>query len=161
MRALIVTLVLMMTVTPSAFGQTTGEILMATMYQSRNLSVQINRTPPDVYNFTSVPENFPRWASGLGKSLKRVNGEWIAETPQGPMKVRFTERNAFGILDHYVSPASGVEMYIPMRVIPNGSGSELIFTLFRLSDMSEEKFAADADWVMRDLTALKNLLETQ
>ena len=134
---------------------------MATMYQSRNLSVQIKRNPRDVYNFTSVPENFPRWASGLGKSLKRKNGEWIAETPQGPIKVRFTERNEFGILDHYVIPESGVEIYIPMRVIPNGSGSELIFTLFRLSDVSDEKFAADAEWVMRDLTALKNLLEAQ
>jgi len=134
---------------------------MATMYQSRNLSVQIGRNPRDVYNFTSVPENFPRWASGLGKSLKRKNGEWIAETPQGPIKVRFTERNEFGILDHYVIPESGVEIYIPMRVIPNGSGSELIFTLFRLSDVSDEKFAADAEWVMRDLTALKNLLEAQ
>jgi len=134
---------------------------MATMYQSRNLSVQIRRNPRDVYNFTSVPENFPRWASGLGKSLKRKNGEWIAETPQGPIKVRFTERNEFGILDHYVIPESGVEIYIPMRVIPNGSGSELIFTLFRLSDVSDEKFAEDAEWVMRDLTALKNLLEAQ
>ncbi len=134
---------------------------MATMHQSRNLSVQIGRNPRDVYNFTSVPENFPRWASGLGKSLKRKNGEWIAETPQGPIKVRFTERNEFGILDHYVIPESGVEIYIPMRVIPNGSGSELIFTLFRLSDVSDEKFAADAEWVMRDLTALKNLLEAQ
>ena len=156
-----VTLALMMVATPCAFGQTTGETVMATMYQSRNLSVQIRRNPRDVYNFTSVPENFPRWASGLGKSLKRKNGEWIAETPQGPIKVRFTERNEFGILDHYVIPESGVEIYIPMRVIPNGSGSELIFTLFRLSDVSDEKFAADAEWVMRDLTALKNLLEAQ
>jgi len=156
-----VTLALMMVATPCAFGQTTGETFMATMYQSRNLSVQIRRNPRDVYNFTSVPENFPRWASGLGKSLKRKNGEWIAETPQGPIKVRFTERNEFGILDHYVIPESGVEIYIPMRVIPNGSGSELIFTLFRLSDVSDEKFAADAEWVMRDLTALKNLLEAQ
>jgi len=156
-----VTLALMMVATPCAFGQTTGETFMATMYQSRNLSVQIRRNPRDVYNFTSVPENFPRWASGLGKSLKRKNGEWIAETPQGPIKVRFTERNEFGILDHYVIPESGVEIYIPMRVIPNGSGSELIFTLFRLSDVSDEKFAEDAEWVMRDLTALKNLLEAQ
>ena len=57
---------------------------MATMYQSRNLSVQINRNPREVYTFTSVPRNFPRWASGLGKSLKRENGEWIAATPTRP-----------------------------------------------------------------------------
>jgi hypothetical protein len=46
-----------------------------------------------------------------------------------------------------------------MRVIANGAGSELIFTLFRLADMSDEKYAEDAEWVMRDLNALKQLLE--
>jgi hypothetical protein len=46
-----------------------------------------------------------------------------------------------------------------MRVIANGTGSELIFTLFRLSDMADEKFAEDAEWVLRDLNALKRLLE--
>lgn len=132
---------------------------MATTYTSRNLSVSINRDARDVYNFVCVPENFPRWAPGLGKSLNKVKGEWIAETPEGPVKVRFTERNEFGILDHWVSPKPGLQIYIPMRVIANGSGSELIFTLFRLPDMSDEKFTADAEWVMRDLTTLKSLLE--
>ena len=112
-----------------------------------------------VYDFMSVPENFPKWASGLGKSLTISDGEWTVETPQGPMKVRFTVRNSFGVLDHYIIPESGLEIYIPMRVISNGTGSELIFTLFRLSDMSDEKFAEDIEWVKRDLNALKDLLE--
>ena len=133
---------------------------MAATHPSRNLSVSINRDAKDVYNFVSVPENFLRWASGLGKSLKKVNGEWVAETPEGPVKVRFTERNEFGVLDHWVYPKPGLQIYIPMRVIPNGSGCELIFTLFRLPAMSDEKFVADAEWVMRDLTSLKNLLES-
>ena len=132
---------------------------MATLLQSRNLSVSINRNAKDVYNFICVPENFPRWASGLGKSLNKADGEWIAETARGPVKVRFTERNEFGILDHWVSLKPGLQIYIPMRVIANGNGSELIFTLFRLAGMSDEQFSADAEWVMRDLTSLKNLLE--
>lgn len=134
---------------------------MATTHPLRILSVSINRDVRDVYNFVCVPENFPRWASGLGKSLKRVNGEWVAETPGGPVQVRFTERNEFGILDHWVSPKPGLQIYIPMRVIPNGSGCELIFALFRLPDMSDGQFAADAEWVMRDLNSLKDLLESQ
>jgi hypothetical protein len=133
---------------------------MATTHPSRNLSVSINRDAKDVYNFVSVPENFRRWASGLGKSLQKVNGEWVAETPEGPVKVRFTESNEFGVLDHWVCPKPRLRIYIPMRVIPNGTGCELIFTLFRLPAMSDEKFAADAEWVMRDLTSLKNLLES-
>jgi hypothetical protein len=112
-----------------------------------------------VYGFMSAPENFPKWASGLGKSLTKTDGVWIAETQHGPMKVRFTERNSFGVLDHYVIPEPGREIYIPMRVISNGTGSEVLFTLFRLPEMSDEKFAQDAEWVKRDLDALKNLLE--
>jgi hypothetical protein len=46
-----------------------------------------------------------------------------------------------------------------MRVVANGSGSEVLFTLFRARDMTAEKFAADARWVERDLRALKALLE--
>lgn len=134
---------------------------MATTHPSRNLSISINRDTRDVYNFVCVPENFPYWASGLGKSLKKVNGEWIAETPGGPVNVRFSEQNEFGVLDHWVSPRLGLQIYIPMRVIPNDSGCELIFTLFRLPGMSDEQFAADAEWVMRDLGSLKNLLESQ
>jgi hypothetical protein len=132
---------------------------MTNTHTSRNLSIFINRDAKDVYNYVRVPENFPRWASGLGKSLKKIGGEWIAETPEGAVRVRFTERNEFGVLDHWVSPKPGLQIYIPMRAIANGSGCELIFTLFRLPDMTDEKFSADAEWVMSDLTTLKNLLE--
>lgn len=134
---------------------------MATLLQSRNLSISINRNANDVYDFVSVPENLRLWASGLGKSLHKVGDEWITKTQQGPVRIRFSELNGYGILDHWVSTGPGPEIYIPMRVLPNGSGSELVFTLFRLPGMSDEKFAADAEWVMRDLAALKNLLETQ
>jgi hypothetical protein len=134
---------------------------MAMTQQSRHLSVSINRDAREVYNFVCVPENFTRWASGLGKSLNKVNGEWVAETLDGPVKIKFSERNEFGVLDHWVSPTPELEIYIPMRVILNGRGCELLFTLFRLADMSDEKFAADAEWVKRDLTSLKQLLESQ
>ena len=79
----------------------------------------------------------------------------------GPAKVRFTERNAHGVLDHYVLLPDGTEIYVPMRVIANGTGSEVLFTLFRLPGMDDEKLAADAAWVLRDLHALRNLLEAK
>lgn len=126
--------------------------------ETRNISVSINRTVAEAYEFLSVPENFPKWASGLG-ALRKADEEWIAETPDGPMKVRFSERNKFGVLDHWVSPTPDTTIYIPMRVIRNGTGCELIFTLFRLPEMNEEKFRADAEWVMRDLQSAKGILE--
>jgi hypothetical protein len=75
------------------------------------------------------------------------------------MKIRFAGPNDLGVVDHYVSPAAGVEVYMPMRVLPNGPGSEVILTVFRLPDMSDEKYAEDACMVERDLRTLKKILE--
>jgi hypothetical protein len=126
--------------------------------EAKNLSVSIHRGMAEAYRFLSIPENFATWASGLG-SLKKSGGEWVTETPEGLMRVRFSEPNAFGVLDHWVSPAQGMTIYIPMRLIENGTGCELVFTLLRLPGMTDEKFAADAEWVMRDLQAAKEVLE--
>jgi hypothetical protein len=46
-----------------------------------------------------------------------------------------------------------------MRVIANGEGSEVFFTLIRQPEMSGEKFAQDAQWVEKDLGILKGFLE--
>jgi hypothetical protein len=46
-----------------------------------------------------------------------------------------------------------------MRVFPNNDGSELVFTLYRRPDMSDQEFAADAKAVEKDLAKLKTLLE--
>jgi hypothetical protein len=46
-----------------------------------------------------------------------------------------------------------------MRLIVNGRGCELLFTLFREPKMSDAQFASDAGFVQRDLNGLKRLLE--
>jgi hypothetical protein len=132
---------------------------MTNLLQSRTLSVSINCPVDRVYAFVSNPENLAGWAAGLCKSVRKSDAGWIVETTQGPMNLRFAERNDLGVLDHYVSPAPGVEVYVPMRVLPNGSGSELLFTLFQLPGMSDGKFAEDAGLVTRDLETLKAMLE--
>jgi hypothetical protein len=103
----------------------------------------IERPAGEVYAFVCDPKNLPAWASGLSAAVK----------------VRFVERNPFGVLDHYVRVDSGPEVYMPMRVFPNGEGAEVLITVFRQPGVSDEKFAEDTHWVRRDLEALKTLLE--
>jgi hypothetical protein len=45
-----------------------------------------------------------------------------------------------------------------MRVIRDGSGSEVVFRLRRLPKVTDEDFARDAKAVSSDLTRLKGLL---
>ncbi len=129
------------------------------LLEVRNISVSIIASPQDVYAFASNGENLPRWASGLGHSVRSVSGEWVADGPLGQIRLRFAAPNDLGVLDHDVVLLSGATIHNPMRVVPNGPGSTVIFTLLRLPGVSEAKFTQDAKWVEKDLTTLKELLE--
>ena len=127
-------------------------------FKSQHISVSIKRPADQVYEFVSNPENLPKWATGLSGYIKNVNGDWIAGSPMGRVKVKFADKNKSGILDHDVTLPSGAKVYNPMRVFPNNDGSELIFTLYRRPNMSDQMFIEDAKAVTKDLEKLKNLL---
>jgi hypothetical protein len=129
------------------------------MMRSRIINISIQRDHRTVYGFVSNLENLPRWAGKAFKSIKQLDGEWIAETTQGTVRVSLVERNEFGVLDHYVKTSTGTELFIPMRVVKNGDGSEVIFTLFQTPEMSDVQFDEDAKLVEQDLFSLKNIME--
>ncbi|TIS69693.1 SRPBCC family protein [Mesorhizobium sp.] len=130
-----------------------------TIYKSRIITASIDRDWREVYDVASIPENFQRWAAGLGRRFERSGEEWTAEDPEGrPIRIRFSRPNEFGVLDHIVF-AEGKETRNAVRVVPNGTGAEVMFVLLRKPDMTEEIFAADAAAVERDLNTLKAMLE--
>ena len=130
------------------------------MHDVQHLSITISRRPAEVYAFASDPRNLPRWAAGLARSEVRKEGDgWIADSPMGKIKIRFAEKNPYCVLDHDVTLESGVTVHNPMRVVPNGEGSEFTFTLIRQTGMSDAKFAEDRAAVEKDLRTLKDLLE--
>jgi hypothetical protein len=128
-------------------------------FPSKHISVTIERVAAEVYAFVSDPRNLPQWAAGLSGSIEQVNGEWIADSPMGAVKVALADPNEFGILDHDVTLPSGETVRNPMRVVGNDAGSDVVFTLFRRPGMSEADFEADAATVHDDLLRLKGLLE--
>jgi hypothetical protein len=130
------------------------------MHDVQHISIYIARPPAEVYQFASDPRNLPRWATGLARSeVRREGDEWIADAPFGKVRVRFAQRNSFGVMDHDVTLESGVTIQNPMRVVPNAEGSEFLFTLIRQPGMSDEQFARDKAAVEKDLKTLKDLLE--
>jgi hypothetical protein len=58
-------------------------------------------------------------------------------------------------MDHWVDLGDGRIIDVPLRIIPNQDGSEVMLTLFRQPGVSTEKFAEDEAWVRRDFAALK------
>jgi hypothetical protein len=126
--------------------------------EARTLGVTIERPWRDVYDALWRPQDFAKWASGLSQSSLEQDGEdWLARGPEGAVRIRFTPHNPFGVMDHEVELPDGSAVQVPLRVVPNGDGAEVILTLFRQPGMSDEKFAADLAWVRRDLAALQAL----
>jgi hypothetical protein len=131
------------------------------MFKSRTISIPIDRPYAEVYEFLAEPRNFPSWASNLGADFAHVGGtEWSTTTRTGRVILRFASRNDFGVLDHAVY-AEGTKPFItPMRVIANGDGAEILFTLLQRPGMTDAEFESEAEWVRSDFDALRSLLET-
>ncbi|GAC1040942.1 SRPBCC family protein [Rhizobium sp. No.120] len=121
--------------------------------------ISIDRDWREVYDYASRPENMPFWASGLASGLTQDGDDWIAEGVLGNARIRFAPRNDFGVIDHWVTLESDLQVYNALRVVPNGDGCEVMFTVLQLPGMEAEQFTADAAHVMRDLEALSELME--
>ena len=154
-RLAVVALVLAACTMPEASGAQP----MRDLYEVENIAVSIRRSPAHVHAFIMNGENLPAWAKGLGTSIRREGGEWIADGPIGRVRVRFVPANDLGVADHDVVLSNGETVHNPLRVVPNGTGSTVIFTLMRLPGVSAQQFAQDQKLVERDLVELKTLLE--
>jgi hypothetical protein len=132
---------------------------MAT-YPARHISTSIARSVSDVYEFMSNPLNAPQWAAGLSSGIEQHGDVWITDSPMGKVRVKFAPRNVFGVVDHDVTMMDGTVVHNPLRVMPRGDdASEVVFTLFRREDMSDEEYERDAAAIAADLKKLKEILE--
>lgn len=131
-----------------------------TTLAARIIHTSIQRDWHAVHAFAAKPENMPLWASGLAAGLTRDGADWIADGgPIGNVRVRFAPPNEFGVIDHRVTLPDGTVVDNALRVIQNGDGAEVMFTLLRQPAMDDAAFESDAAHVARDLEALKRLME--
>ena len=111
------------------------------------------------YDVASHPANLAVWAAGLGGPVVRVDGQWRVSTPDGDVVLEWTPPNGYGVLDHTVVLPDGRRVHIPMRVLPDGDGCEVVLTLRRQMWMTDDDLERDAAAVRRDLATLRDFLE--
>jgi hypothetical protein len=129
------------------------------MMKSQTITCSINRPASEVYDFASNPANLPQWTKSFCLSVKNTGEKLQMETTTGWIGIRFVPANDFGVLDHIVTFPDGQSILNPMRVVVNGAGSEVTFTLFQLPGMTDEQFLQDAGMVEAHLQTLKSNLE--
>lgn len=135
------------------------------MLPARTVSVSIDATPDPTYRFVADAFNMARWAPGFCQTIApdpAVEHGWRITTAEGVQAhARFVAPNPFGIVDHWVMLPELGEVYVPLRVVANAAGSEVLLTIFRQSSMSDAQFDADCQAVSADLARLKALLEAK
>ena len=128
-------------------------------WPARHVSTTIHRTPDAVVAIAGDPAALPRWAGGLADGIRQVEGRWVADSPMGEVEVAFIGPIELGILDHDVTLPDGEIVHNPLRVLRNGDGSEVVFTVYQRPGMSDADVEADVAAVAADLERLRQLLE--
>lgn len=129
------------------------------MTEARTVSISVARPADDVYAYLSQPANIPEWSEFI-TTIRRDGEQWIATTKTGEQcTMIFTPTNPLRVLDHEVIVSPSLTVHVPIRVLPNGEGSEVIFTVFRLAGMDDAAFAEDIAMVEIDLRGMKRALE--
>jgi hypothetical protein len=114
-----------------------------------------------VIAYLSDVEKWKTWAPWVRSVSRASERSWTLQTEAGRMTLRFVEPNSLGVLDHEVTLESGVTVFNSMRVLANGSGSELVMVLFQQPTKSAQEFRKDAQAVTDDLVRIKRLVEAE
>src|SRR5688572_1272162 len=122
--------------------------------------ISILAPPRQVIAFLVDAHNWTKWAPWIRSVSRTSEHGWTFATDAGAMTVRFVEHNTLGVLDHEVTLTSEVTVMNSMRVVPNGSGSELVMVVFQSPDASNDEFERDIQAVRDDIARIKTLSET-
>ena len=129
--------------------------------RSDTKSVTIRTPPSKVVEFLADPRNLLRWAVGFAKAVEHADGRWLVTTGSGKVGIRIETEPRSGVVDFVVMPAPGVEALSASRVLPNGSGSEYVFTQFQAGGMPDDVFERNVKALEHELTVLRALLEVE
>ena len=129
--------------------------------RSDTQSITINARPGDVLAFVRSGENLPRWAIGFAKAVRPGQGGWIVTTGQGDVPTTITVNEVSGTVDFHMKPTAGVEATAYARVVPNGDGSEFLFTQMQQPGVPDQVFEQSVATVGHELVALKALVEVR
>jgi hypothetical protein len=129
--------------------------------RSNTEHVTINVDHRRLFAFLADPGNLPKWAVGFCRAIRRDRDRWIVQTPQGEVAVRFVTHPELGIIDFHISLGPDSEVTAFSRVLPNGDGSEYIFTQFQAPGMADAVFEAQVRALREELVVLRALMHAQ
>ena len=129
--------------------------MISIVTRSRTISITVKKKTGDAFDaILKIPPKM------MPDAKMTDNGWWSFTGPYGKSKLKFNEEKSFGILDHkYVDEESVWD--IPMRVVPSGDFSEVIITLNKPEQLSDEQFDQRVSELGEMVITMKNIIESE
>ena len=124
--------------------------------RSETRSITVDAPPQQVHRFIADPVNIPRWAPSFASAISPSGTRWIATTSQGDAEIVVASNRDAGTVD--ILSAADQTRGAFSRVIPNGSLSEVLFTLFFEPTTPEEAIAGQMAVVVDELTRIRQMV---
>lgn len=87
------------------------------------------------------------------------DGWWFFTGPYGKARLKFNENKSLGILDHqYIDEESSWN--VPMRVVASGDFSEVVITLNKPNELSDDQFDQRISEIGEMIVTMKNIIES-
>jgi hypothetical protein len=122
--------------------------------RSRTLSITVNKKTGDAFDaILQVPPKM------MPDAKMNDDGWWFFTGPHGKSRLKFNENKSLGILDHqYVDDES--RWNVPMRVVSNGDFSEVVITLNKPDELTDEQFDKRMSEIGEMMVSMKNIIES-
>jgi len=123
------------------------------------LSVRIERDVDEVYRFVTDISKLGLWAQGLRSAAWEPSRTAVGESSAGPIEMCFAEQIDFGICDLSITTPDGQVIECPMRVVRDGAGTEVVFTLRADAGADRERREQLSAAIAADLNRLRRAIE--
>ena len=124
------------------------------MIRSRTISINVKKKTGDAFDaILQVPPKM------MPDAKMNDDGWWSFTGPHGKSRLKFDENKSLGILDHqYVDEESSWN--VPMRVVPSGDSSEVVITLNKPDELTDEQFNQRISEIDEMFNTMKNIIES-
>ena len=122
--------------------------------RSETRQISIDATPGDVLKIVGDARTLPRWAPNFAATVEPAGDHWLIN---GDTEIDLRVDRARGTAD--IVSARDPQRGAFTRVIPNGAGSEYLFTLFFPEGTDEAAVIAQMAVVEEELRTVRALAE--
>jgi hypothetical protein len=127
------------------------------MKSSRTRSIAIAAPPEAVFELLADGNRLPEWAPAFAPEVRAEDDHWLVGSGDGEFKIRIRSSAELGTVD--ILSVTDERSGAFGRVIPNGEGSEFLFTLQFPQGADREAIEAQMRVVEGELESVRGLAE--